>query len=51
VLGFAMKGLDVFSFPKALSRLTPARIHDRLREHLREDRAAVSILDPKRNGQ
>lgn len=49
VLGFAMKGLDVFSFPRALSRLTPARLHDRLHEHLKEDRAAVSILDPKRN--
>ena len=49
VLGFAMKGLDVFSFPRALSRLTPRGLDDRLREHLREDRAAVSILDPKRN--
>jgi predicted Zn-dependent peptidase len=49
VLGFAMKGLDVFSFPKALSRLTPKSLEARLDEHLREDRAAVSILDPKRN--
>ena len=49
VLGFAMKGLDVFSFPRALSRLTPGGLQDRLREHLREDRSAVSILDPKRN--
>ena len=49
VLGFAMKGLDVFAFPKALSRLTPRGLEKRLKEHLREDRAAVSILDPKRN--
>ena len=49
VLGFAMKGLDVFAFPKALSRLTPKCLETRLKEHLREDRAAVSILDPKRN--
>jgi predicted Zn-dependent peptidase len=49
VLGFAMKGLDVFAFPKALSRLTPPALERRLKEHLREDRAAVSILDPKRN--
>lgn len=49
VLGFAMKGLDVFSFPKALSRLTPGCLEERLGEHLREDRAAVSILDVKRN--
>jgi predicted Zn-dependent peptidase len=49
VLGFAMKGLDVFAFPKALSRLTPRGLEKRLKEHLREDRAAVSILEPKRN--
>jgi len=49
VLGFAMKGLDVFAFPKALSRLTPQGLEKRLKGHLREDRAAVSILDPKRN--
>ena len=49
VLGFAMKGLDVFDFPRALSRLAPRRLEERLREHLREDRAAVSILEPKRN--
>jgi predicted Zn-dependent peptidase len=49
VLGFAMKGLDVFEFPAALSRLTPRGLERRLQEHLREDRAAVSILDPKRN--
>jgi predicted Zn-dependent peptidase len=49
VLGFAMKGLDVFAFPKALSRLTPRGLEKRLKDHLREDRAAVSILDPKGN--
>jgi predicted Zn-dependent peptidase len=49
VLGFAMKGLDVFEFPKALSRLTPKGLERRLKEHLREDRVSVSILDPKKN--
>lgn len=49
VLGFSMKGLDVFEFPKALSRLNPKVLEGRLKEHLREDRSAVSILDPKRN--
>ena len=49
VLGFAMKGLDVFEFPKALGRLNVRCLDRRLREHLLEDRAAVSILDPKRN--
>ena len=49
VLGFSMKGLNVFEFPAALSRLTPGRLEDRLRSHLREDRAAVSIMEPKRN--
>ncbi|HZN61270.1 MAG TPA: pitrilysin family protein [Planctomycetota bacterium] len=49
VLGFALKGLDVFDFPRALSRLNPRALEKRLKEHLREDRAAVSILEPKRN--
>jgi predicted Zn-dependent peptidase len=48
-LGFAMKDLDVFDFPKALARLTPRRLEERLRDHLKEDRLAISILDPKRN--
>jgi predicted Zn-dependent peptidase len=49
VLGFAMKGLNIFEFPRALSRLTPGRLEERLRSHLREDRAAVSIMEPKGN--
>jgi len=49
VLGFSMKNLNVFEFPAALSRLTPGRLEERLRSHLREDRAAVSIMEPKRN--
>jgi len=48
-LGFAMKDLDVFEFPKALSRLTPRLLEERLRTHLREDGLSVSILDPKSN--
>src|SRR5688572_3422208 len=45
VLGFAMKGLDVFDFPKAVGRLNVRALDKRMREHLLEDRTAVSILE------
>lgn len=46
VLDCLQHGFDVFGLPKALSRVRREGIEARLREHLREEHAAVSIVSP-----
>ena len=47
LLGCVPRGIDVFSIPEAISRLTPKILQDRLEEHFVEKNSAVSIITPK----
>lgn len=46
VLDCLQHGFDVFGLPKTLSKVRRDGIESRLREHLRDDNAAVSIVTP-----
>ncbi|MBI4565202.1 MAG: insulinase family protein [Planctomycetes bacterium] len=46
LLSCAVRGIDVFGVPDALKKLTVRRLEERLRAHLREEQAAVSIIEP-----
>jgi hypothetical protein len=41
--------VDVFSVPKAISRLTAAGIEERLRRHFDDRNYAVSVVSPKKS--
>ncbi len=45
-LGCYPKGIDVFAIPKAITRLSPRRLEERLRRHLVEANQAMSVLVP-----
>jgi predicted Zn-dependent peptidase len=47
VLGCVHRGIDLFSVPKVVSKMTPAALERRLEEHFDERNYAVSILSPK----
>jgi predicted Zn-dependent peptidase len=48
-LGCQPKGIDPFDIPKAITRLTPRALEERLHRHFVEENLAVSILSPARN--
>jgi len=47
-LGCHPRGIDPFDIPKAITRLTPRALEERLRHHLVEANQSVSILTPAR---
>ncbi len=51
VMGCAQRGLDLFSVPRVISRMTAGALQDRLEEHFDERNYAVSILNPKKDGK
>ncbi len=50
VLGCVLRGIDLFSIPKAVSKMTARALERRLAEHFDERNYAVSILSPKASG-
>ncbi len=46
-LGCLPKGVDPFDVPKAITRLSPRLLEERLRRHLVAENQAVSILSPR----
>ena len=47
LLGCRMKGIEPFSVPGAIQRITPERLGRRLRELFRKENLAVSVVLPK----
>jgi predicted Zn-dependent peptidase len=47
VMGCAQRGIDLFSVPKVIAKMSAGVLQSRLKEHFDERNYAVSILNPK----
>ncbi|MBI2901688.1 MAG: insulinase family protein [Planctomycetes bacterium] len=50
LLGSMQKNVDLFEVPKAISRLRPGEIEERLRHHFDDRNYAISVVAPKKPG-